>query len=152
MKLLFGIALAFAGAAPAYAVDWRLVGNKYEYPAIVAFVDHDSITRSGGFADFTMIYYVEGQSEATDVGVRQQRRAQCPGTGFQILSERRWLGPTEQPATTIDQTFKSATAGSIDLSAIEMICGTRVYNSEKIADPDKYAKDYFEDLAYEDDW
>jgi hypothetical protein len=150
MKRILSLVAAVAASAPAYAVDWRVVGDNTDLPAIIAFVDRDSVKQSGGYADFVLIYYLEGETEATDVGVRQQRRAQCPGSGFQVLSERRWLGPTEQPQEAVDQTFKNAASGSIDQAVIDMVCGTRVYNSAKIADPDQYAKDFFADLAYEE--
>lgn len=152
MRFLLGAALALAVSAPAHAVSWRLVGNNDEIPAIVAFVDADSVQRSGDTVSFVLIYYVEGETADSDIGVRQQRVAICSTTNFQVSSERRWIGPTEQPEVAVDTKFTVAGAGSIDESSINMVCGSQAYIGGPISDPDSYAKNYFADLSYEEDW
>jgi hypothetical protein len=144
--MLVALTAMLAASMPAYAADWRHIGDNEEFPAQIAYVDAASVKLSGGQAEFMMMTHVEGDVAELNVSVRQLRRATCQGNSFKIVNERRWIGHIEQPFTPPNTAPQAAVSNSLDLAALETVCGARAYTAESIEYTMFHAEKFFAKL------
>lgn len=151
MKSLLVVAVLLGVPAAAQAENWRVVGYNRDYPAIVTFVDADSVRRTGNSAEVKLQYYLEGANMSVDERSVQRRRVNCTTFNYQMLAQQYYIGKTLQPAKPLSKGESPSAEGSIDKGIADAACGRPNYMSETVADPARYSSDYFADLAYEDE-
>ncbi len=139
-------ALALSGAmlpsTSAHAESWRLAGYVEEYPALVAFVDADSLRRSGSRADFTILQFDEDYGSDW---LKQQISTDCSKTGYAILDSKTLENGVVKNAEGEPTSVDDIKAGSIDELIINLVCG-RAQMPAATPDPARAATDIFASL------
>lgn len=146
MRILTSCALALCGvllpSVSASAESWRFAGYVEEYPALVAYVDADSLVRSGSIADFTILQFDE------DFGsdwLKQHIRADCTKTGYSILDSKTLENGVVKDAEGEPSAVDEIKAGSVDELVIDLACG-RAKMPAATPDPAKDAAKIFASL------
>lgn len=150
MRLAIMALVASLAATPADAETWKLVGDNTTLPAIVVFVDYDSVVRNGDIASFKVRLYTEGEMPETDKLFIHRREASCSNYSYFMLDQQYYIGNLPESDDSVPSKIIQPPDGTIDRSLIDMVCGRRQYLSGPISDTTAYASDYFSDLAAEE--
>lgn len=148
MKYLYLAAMLAAFAAPAQAENWRMTGYNDDLPAIIVFVDTDSVSLNGDSVNFTLRVYGEGNTADTDELSIQRRSGSCSDVSYQVMSEQYYVGTKLTKETNTPGEIITSDYDTIDESTMDSVCGVVDYVSERIEDPAQYAGDHFAELAH----
>jgi hypothetical protein len=144
------VLLAFVAATlamPVHAATWRLAVEISDQPAVLMFIDSDTVVPAGNFYEFELLYFVEGETVETDRTGAQRQQISCNPATIRLLSDRNWIGEVEQPQSQIDPASAAPAKGSVAEALINVICDKQSYLTGAVADPYRYADDYFSALA-----
>lgn len=149
MKYRYLAAALAVFSTSAQAANWREAGGTDEYPAVIAYVDTDSLSRNGNQARFAIRMYQEGTTNS-DALWSQIWSVNCATTAITVESSSYYLGIALQEQSSTPAAPFTPVAQSVDLNIVSSACGNVAYQSGTIADPGQDAADLFDDLAYED--
>lgn len=143
MRSLILPALALATmtvpATAAHAESWRLAGTISEYPALVAFIDADSLSRFGDSAQFTVRQFDE---DVIDGWLDQKINAKCSTMTYTVLNTKNYdAGKLTSDSDKVEE-VGTAPVGSVDEMMLWMACGKEPLPAAT-SDPLGYADDFF---------
>lgn len=149
MKYLFYAAAVAAISTPAYAESWRSVNEWTDYPAIITYVDTDSISYVGNDIELTYREFIESQFDNGSNNFVQRRRLNCSSNTYTILNHQYYSGSTPQGDPSQDSTRYDAKENTADRRLQDAVCGKTSYLTGPVSDPSYDAEDFF---YYLDDW
>lgn len=143
----FAAALAVISSS-AQAENWRNADYTEVWPALIAYVDTDSVSRSGNEVGFSALMYQEGSTPSLDESWSQRWVANCASIVYVVQSSTHYVGTTLESQSGISS--YTPAAGLTAENMVKSACGQRNYLTDTIADPNADANDFF--MYLDEDW